>query len=121
MGDSRARWEGDTLVVETRNFHNRGWIASSAAGRRLKGIPTSKALEVVERFRRVSEDTIIWTVTVTDPNVYTAPFTIQMPLTRDPTYEIYEYACHEGNWAVRNALAGQRVLDAQAATDDQEQ
>ena len=119
MGDSRARWEGDTLVVESRNFHNRGWIASSAAGRRLKGIPTSKALEVVERFRRVSADTIIWTVTVTDPNVYTAPFTIQMPLTRDPSYEIYEYACHEGNWAVRNALAGQRVLDAQAAADEQ--
>ena len=122
MGDSRGRWEGDTLVVESRNFHNRGWIASSSAGRRLKGIPTSKALEVVERFRRVSEDTILWTVTVTDPNVYTAPFTIQMPLTADPTYEIYEYACHEGNWAVRNALSGQRVLDAQAAvTDEQEQ
>ena len=120
MGDSRARWEGDTLVVESRNFHNRGWIASSSAGRRLKGIPTSKALEVVERFRRVSEDTIIWTVTVTDPNVYTGSWTISMPLTRDPGYEIYEYACHEGNWAVRNALAGQRVLDARARAADEQ-
>ena len=66
MGDARAHWEGDTLVVETKNFHNRGWIASSGAGARLKGIAVSKALHVVERFRRVSENTIIWTVTIED-------------------------------------------------------
>ena len=115
MGDARAHWEGDTLVVETKNFTNRGWIASSSAGRRLKGIPTSERLHVVERYQRVSEDTILWRVTVTDPNVFTEPFTIQMPLTRYPDYEIYEYACHEGNWAVRNALSGERVLDAREA------
>ena len=117
MGDSRAYWEGDTLVVEMKNFTNKGWIASSGAGARLKGIPTSERLHVVERYQRVSEDTILWRVTVTDPNVYDAPFTIQMPLTRYPDYEIYEYACHEGNWAVRNALSGERVLDARAATE----
>ena len=114
MGDARAHWDGDVLVVETKNFHNRGWIASSAAGARLKGIPTSKALHVVERFQRVSADTIIWTVTIEDPNVYTRPWTISMPLTAEPDYQIFEYACHEGNYAVPNALSGQRTIDSRA-------
>ena len=65
----------------------------------------------------MSDDTIIWTVTIDDPNVYTEPWTISMPLTQDPEYEIYEYACHEGNWAVRNALSGQRSIDAQNGSD----
>ncbi len=115
MGDARAHWDGDVLVVETRNFHNRGWIASSFAGGRLKGVPTSKALHVLERYERVSEDTIMWTVTVTDQNVYTQPWTISMPLTRDPSYVIYEYACHEGNWAVAGSLGGARVQETKAA------
>lgn len=120
MGDARAHWDGDALVVETKNFHNRGWIASSGAGARLKGIPTTKALHVIERYERVSEHTIIWTVTITDPNVYTQPWTISMPLTAEPEYQIYEYACHEGNYAVPNALSGQRVIDAQVgATQEQ--
>ena len=116
MGDARAHWDGDVLVVETKNFHQRGWIASSIAGGRLKGIPTSKALHVVERYQRVSEDTIIWTVTIYDPNVYTQSWTISMPLTAEADYEMYEYACHEGNYAVPNALSGQRVVDAAAST-----
>ncbi|MEE2964281.1 MAG: hypothetical protein VX427_09075 [Acidobacteriota bacterium] len=119
MGDSRAHWDGETLVVETRNFHDRGWIASSFAGGRIKGIPTSKALHVMERFERVSESTIMWTVTIEDPNVYTAPWTIQMPLTAEPGYLMFEYACHEGNNAVPGTLGGQRVLDAAAATQEQ--
>ena len=119
MGDSRAHWDGEALVVETRNFHDRGWIASSFAGGRIKGIPTSKALHVMERFERVSESTIMWTVTIEDPNVYTAPWTIQMPLTAEPGYLMFEYACHEGNNAVPGTLGGQRVLDAAAATQEQ--
>ncbi len=118
MGDARAHWEGDVLVVETRNFHNRGWIASSFAGGRLKGIPTSTALHVVERYERVSETTIMWDVTVTDPNVYTAPWRLSMPLTAEPDYQIFEYACHEGNYAVPNALSGARFLE-RAATAGQ--
>ncbi len=114
MGNSRAHWDGDTLVVETRNFHNRGWIASSAAGGRIKGIPTSKALYVVERFTRVSDDTIMWDMTVEDPNVYTRPWTVSMPLTHRPSYQMFEYACHEGNWAVRNALSGSRAVERAA-------
>ena len=119
MGDSRAHWDGDALVVETKNFHNRGWVASSFAGGRIKGIPTSRALHVMERFERVSEATIMWTVTIEDPNVITAPWTIQMPLTAEPGYQMFEYACHEGNNAVPGSLGGQRVLDAAAETDGQ--
>ncbi|SVA51770.1 uncharacterized protein METZ01_LOCUS104624 [marine metagenome] len=115
MGDARAHWEDEVLVVETRNFHNRGWLATSGAGRRLKGIPTSKAMHVTERYERVSESTIMWTVTVEDPNVYTRPWTISIPLTAEPDYVIYEYACHEGNYAIPNILAGARMEEARAA------
>ena len=53
----------------------------------------------------------MWDVTITDPNVYTAPWKISMPLTADPTYDTFEYACHEGNYAVPNALSGARFLE----------
>ena len=115
MGSSRGRWDGEVLVVETQNFHNRGWIATSFAGGRLKGLPTSSALRVLERYERVSETTIMLTVTVDDPNVYTRPWTISMPLTAEPDYVIYECACHEGNYAIPNVLSGARKADAVAA------
>jgi hypothetical protein len=114
MGDSRGRWEGDTLVVETRNFHDRGWIASSSAAGRMKGIPTSDALHVVERFTRANADTIEYEVTIEDSKVYTRPWTVAMPLTRDPNYQIFEYACHEGNRAVANVLSGARAQEKAA-------
>ena len=112
MGDSRGRWDGRTLVVDTTNFNDRGWIASSAAGGRIKGIPVSESLHVVERFTRVDTDTIQYDVTIEDPQVYTTPWTVAMPLTRNQSYQIFEYACHEGNTAVENVLSGGRVEDA---------
>ena len=114
MGDSRGRWEGDTLVVETTNYHDRGWILSSGAGGRIKGVPVSEALHVVERFTRVAADTISWEVTIDDPNVYTRSWTARMPLTSDPNYQIYEYACHEGNHAVQNILTNGRAEEKAA-------
>ena len=117
MGDSVASWEGDTLVVETTNYNDRGMIASSSAGGRLKGVPITENLHVVERFERVSEGTIIWSATVTDPEIYTQPFTISMPLTRDNEYVMYEYACHEGNYAVPNTLNAGRARDRQQASN----
>ena len=111
MGDSRARWDGDTLVIETTNYNRRGWIASSAAAARIKGIPVSEQLRVVERFTRVDDDTLRFEVTIQDPAAYTAPWTISMPMTLDPDYELYEYACHEGNGAVGNALSGARAVE----------
>jgi len=114
MGDSVARWEGDTLVVETANYNDRGMIASSSAGARLKAVPVTEDLNVVERFTRVSEGTIIWSATITDPEIYTQPFTISMPLTRDDEYVMYEYACHEGNYAIPNILNAGRAREQQA-------
>ena len=114
MGDSRGRWEGETLVVDVTNFTPKGWIASNAASRRIKGIPQTQALHVVERFARVDADTINYGVTIEDPEIYTRPWTIEMPLTRDPEYVMYEYACHEGNKAVELTLGGARALEKAA-------
>jgi len=111
-GDSRGHWEGNTLVVGTTNYNGKGWIATSAATGRIKGIPQSEALHVVERFTRVAEGTIRYEVTIDDPNVYTQPWKVVIPLTRDPEYVLYEYACQEGNQAVENILRGGRAKDA---------
>ncbi len=110
-GDSRGRWEGNTLVVDTTNYNGKGWIATSAATGRIKGISESEALHVVERFTRVDAGTISYEVTIEDPNVYTRPWKVAIPLNRDTNYQIFEYACHEGNKAVENILNGGRALD----------
>jgi hypothetical protein len=115
MGDSRGRWEGDTLVIETSNFNNKGWISTSAASGRIKGIPHTDQLKVVERLTRVAKDTISYSVTIEDPEIYTRPWTVSFPLTEDPDYRIYEYACHEGNYALENILRGARAAEAAAA------
>ena len=107
-----GHWEGETLVVDTTNFNGKGWIATNASAGRIKGIPESEALHVVERFTRIDPDTINYEVTINDPNVYTKPWKAAVPLNRDPAYRIYEYACHEGNTAVENILRGGRALDA---------
>ena len=117
MGDSVARWEGTTLVVETTNFHGRGMIANSGGGGRLRGVSVTEDLHLVERFTRIDEDTIIWEVTITDPDIYTQPFTISMPMTNDPDYVIYEYACHEGNQAIRNILSAGREREKREAAE----
>ena len=114
MGDSRGRWEGNTLVVSTTNFTDRGWIASNSAAGRVKGIPVSESLHVVERFTRVDADTIHYEATIEDPNVYARPWTVSIPMNRDQNYRIFEYACHEGNQAVENILRGGRAEDKAA-------
>jgi hypothetical protein len=118
-GDPRGHWEGKTLVVETTNFNDRGSIATSAATGRIRGIPQSEQLHVVERFTRVSDDAINYVVTITDPKVYTQPWTVALPLNRDDQYVMYEYACHEGNLALPNALRAGRVREAAAAAAKQ--
>lgn len=114
-GDPRGRWEGSTLVVETTNFNDKGVIASSAAGGRLRGIPHSEELHVVERFTRVSESVINYSATITDPKVYDTPWTVALPLNRDESYVMFEYSCHEGNLALPNALRAGRVRDGTLA------
>jgi hypothetical protein len=110
-GDSRGRWEGDTLVVETTNFSDRKWIATSAASGRIKGIPQSTALRIVERFTRVAVDRIDYEARIEDPGVFTRPWTLAFPLMKDDEYRIYEYACHEGNRAVEGILGGARYQE----------
>ena len=102
-GDSRGRWEGDTLVVETRNF-------SPQTQHRF---PSSPRTVAVERFRRLDADTIEHTFTVEDDSVYTRPWTAMRHMPRMPDYIIYEYACHEGNYAMTNILAGERAREAE--------
>ena len=110
-GDSRGRWEGDTLVVETSNFDDKNWIATSAASGRIKGIPQSSDLKIVERFTRVAPDRIDYEARIDDPAIFTRPWTLAFPLTKDDEYRIYEYACHEGNRAVEGVLRGARYQE----------
>ena len=114
-GDPRGHWEGKTLVVDTTNYNSKGSIASSAATGRIKGIPQSEELHVVERFTRVDRDTIQYEVTISDPKNYTAPWKVSIPLSRDENYTIYEYACHEGNHAMEDILNGGRAAEAKAS------
>jgi hypothetical protein len=114
MGSSRGRFEGDTLVVETRNLNGRNGLGGNGNGTRF-----STALTLTERLTRVDPEMIEYVVTVNDPVAYTAPFTFRMMWTTQPGYEIFEYSCHEGNRAVAGALGGernyeQRVREARA-------
>jgi hypothetical protein len=99
MGDSRGRWEGDTLVVETINFLRETSLTGSSPDTRL-----------VERFTRVDAETIKYEFTVSDPNSFTRPWSAMFPLVKSEE-PIYEYACHEGNYAMRNILAGARMQE----------
>jgi hypothetical protein len=102
MGDARGRWEGNTLVVETTNFlSNKTGIGLNGGG-----TPTSDALKVTERFTRTGKDTMNYQATIDDPKTFTKPFTIGYPITQEPGYQNFEYACHEGNHAMSNSLSG---------------
>ena len=108
-GDSRGHWDGNTLVVDTTNFNNKGSIATSSVQGRIKGIPQTEALHLVERFTRTDADTLSYEVTLDDPTMFTRPWTVAIPLERDETYRMFEYACHEGNTAVEMILGGARA------------
>ena len=110
-GEPRGRWEGNTLVVESTNYNNKGSIASSAATGRMRGIPQSESMRIVERFTRTDENTIDYRVTIEDPKVYTKPWTVSLPLNRDDSYEMFEYSCNEGNYAMANSLSFGRKRD----------
>ena len=111
LGDSRGHWDGDTLVVETTNFTDRTGVSLNGGG-----VRNSEALKVTERFTRTADDTMLYAITIDDPGTWTAPFTMQYPLKRDDSYGMYEYACHEGNYALHNILSGARA-DERAAAD----
>lgn len=99
VGDSRGRWEGTTLVVETTNFNEKQTFRG-----------TTRNLHLVERYTRVDDNTIKYSATVTDPTVWTRPWTMALPLRRD-TEGFYEYACHEGNHSLTGILSGARAKE----------
>ena len=102
FGDSRGRWEGDTLVVDVTNFPTSGINYRGATG----------ALHLTERFRRVDARTVRYEVTVEDPATFSQPWTAALQLRNDPRItDVYEYACHEGNYAMRNILSGARTAE----------
>ena len=110
MGNSVGRWDGDTLVVETRNFTNITSIGGNGIG-----IRHSEEMTLTERLRRVDPEMIEYVATVEDPLTYTAPFTLRMMFTTQPGYEIFEYSCHERNRAVSGGLGGERIYQERAA------
>jgi hypothetical protein len=114
MGDSRGRWEGTTLVVETTNFNGRSPMMIVGPGG--NPIPTSESLRIVERFLRVADDRLDYELAVEDPVVLTESWKAAFPWTRDSDYYIYEYGCHEGNQAIINVLRNSRYLEAAAGT-----
>jgi hypothetical protein len=104
MGDARGRWEGDTLVVETRNFKERS-VYNNA---------NPDTLVLTERFTKISPQQVRWSVTVDDPATWTRPWTFSMPLTADPT-PFPAYECHEGNYGLKNILSAARAEERAAA------
>ncbi len=104
LGDSRGHWDGDTLVVETTNFLDRTGVGMNGHGAR-------DALTITERFTRTSDTILNYSLTVNDPITWTAPFTIRFDLEREDRYGMFEYACHEGNYALPNIMSGQRVQE----------
>jgi hypothetical protein len=102
-GDSRGRWEGNTLIVETTNFTDKTAFRGASENQR-----------VIERFTPVDRDTVRYQFTVEDPSTWTAPWSGEYPMKRSED-KLYEYACHEGNYGIRNILSAQRATEGQQA------
>ena len=103
MGDSIGHWDGDALVVETTNFHPEQVFRGA-----------SDTLKVIERFTRTDADTLLYTFTIDDPETFTRPWSGEVPF-RATSDLVYEYACHEGNYALSNVLSGERSQEREAA------
>ena len=115
LGDSRGHWEGPTLVIDTRNFRHAGWISTHAGSGRLRGVPHTRGLHIIERLTRVDATTLIYEATIEDPDIYERPWTFSIPFVKSDDYRIFEYACHEGNEATGLMLRGARTLEREAA------
>ena len=102
LGDARGRWDGTTLVVETANFTDKTHFGYNNRY-------NSEAYRLTERFTPIGPNTLLWQATFNDPDTWTAPWTIEMPLTRDSTQPVFEYACHEGNLGLEHILEAARA------------
>jgi hypothetical protein len=111
-GDSRGRWEGDTLVIETTNFGKEVYDPSYPGGGMRPNV--NGTFKLVERLTRTAPDTLVYETTITDPTWYTAPLTVKVPMTKNPL-PIYEFACHEANYSMTGILRGARFLETEAS------
>jgi len=109
-GNPRGHWEGNTLIVESTNFKYVGNIRAPGTGGP-GNAPQHEGRKMVETFTIVDETTLRYTLTVDDPETYTAPWTVAFPYKLDSDYTQYEYACHEGNYAMDTRLSGARVQE----------
>ncbi len=107
LGDSRGRWEGTTLVVETTNFTDQ----TSIGGGNGNGLRHSADLKLTERIYRVDSDELRYEVHIDDPKTYVKPWTLSLPLTSPPGYVLLPYECHEGNYMLKNSLSAERAED----------
>ncbi len=105
-GDARGRWESNTLVVETTNYRDMGEMRGSDLH--------TEALRIVERFTVVDPDTIAYEARIDDRKTFTDEWTVAFPFRRDPSYQIFEYACHEANYSVPHMLSGARAEERRA-------
>ena len=106
MGTSVGHWEGDVLVVETRNIKPESAI---------NGQPLSDQGVLIERFTLSDANTLDYRMTINDPKTYVAPFTVRLPIPREENYGYFEYGCHEGNYAMKNLLSGSRADEKRRA------
>jgi hypothetical protein len=110
MGDARGHWEGDTLVIETSGFiGNKNGIGLNGGGQ-----PHSADMRLTERWTRVAPDTMHYEAVINDPKTWTKPWKVAFPIKEDKEYLLGEYACHEGNYAMRDILSGARTEEAAA-------
>jgi hypothetical protein len=112
LGDSRARWEGDVLVVETTNLTDQTSIGPNG-----NGLRHSAQMKLTEKFKRVANDIVQYQVTIDDPVTYARPFTLSMPWTPLDGGMLLPYDCHEGNHAIENSLGAERAEDRAVAAD----
>lgn len=112
MGDSRGRWDGDTLVVETVRFNGK----HDQIGRPL--LNRGDHLSLVERMTRTDAGTLVYEYSVTDPTIWVEPWTVQHPMKKNPEL-LYEFACHEGNYGMHGILAGSRAQEAAVAQEEE--
>jgi hypothetical protein len=112
LGDSRAHWEGDELVVETTNLTDKTSIGPNG-----NGLRHSDKMKITERFKRVADQILQYQITVDDPVTYARPFTLSLPLTPLDGGTLLPYECHEGNYAVRQSLGAERAEDQKVVAD----
>jgi hypothetical protein len=106
-GNARGHFEGDTLVIETTGYTDKTSLAGAA--------PNTTRLKTTERLKRIDPDMVEYRITIDDPGTYSAPFTVRAVWTTQPNYVVYEYSCHEGNYAVSGGLAGERTFEREVA------